>query len=82
MAGYEDDKAQLLKRMARIEGQVRGIAKMIENDRYCIEVLDQVSAVNKGLERVALALFREQGRQAVLGGHVRHGRPRRGEGRS
>lgn len=59
MAGYEDDKAQLLKRMARIEGQVRGIAKMIENDRYCIEVLDQVSAVNKGLERVALALFRE-----------------------
>jgi len=59
MAGYENDKDALLKRLARIEGQVRGIAKMIEDDRYCIEVLDQVSAVKKGLERVALSLFRE-----------------------
>jgi DNA-binding FrmR family transcriptional regulator len=59
MAGYEGDKDQLLKRMARLEGQVRGIARMIEDDRYCIEVLDQVSAVNKGLERVALSLFRQ-----------------------
>ena len=59
MPGYENDKEALLKRLARIEGQVRGIAKMIEDDRYCIEVLDQVSAVKKGLERVALSLFRE-----------------------
>jgi DNA-binding FrmR family transcriptional regulator len=59
MPGYENDKEALLKRLARIEGQVRGIAKMIEDDRYCIDVLDQVSAVKKGLERVALSLFRE-----------------------
>lgn len=59
MAAYENDKTALLKRMARIEGQVRGIARMIEEDRYCIDVLDQVSAVNKGLEKVALSLFRD-----------------------
>lgn len=59
MSGYSDDKAALLKRLARIEGQVRGIARMIEEDRYCIDVLDQVSAANKALERVALKLFRE-----------------------
>lgn len=59
MVGYDHDKDALLKRMARIEGQVRGIARMIEEDRYCIDVLDQVSAVNKALERVALSLFRE-----------------------
>jgi DNA-binding FrmR family transcriptional regulator len=59
MAGYEKDKDALLKRLARIEGQVRGIAKMVEDDRYCVDVLDQVSAVKKGLERVALTIFRE-----------------------
>ena len=50
MAAYEMQKADIAKRLARIEGQVRGIAGMIENDRYCIDVLDQISAVNKALE--------------------------------
>lgn len=59
MAGYEVDKDALLKRMVRIQGQVGGITRMIEDDRYCIDVLDQVSAVNKALERVALTLFRQ-----------------------
>jgi len=59
MPGYENDKDALLKRLARIEGQVRGIERMVDEDRYCIEVLDQVSAVNKALEKVALSLFRE-----------------------
>jgi DNA-binding FrmR family transcriptional regulator len=59
MAGYESDKRDLSRRLARIEGQVRGIARMVEEDRYCIDVLDQVSAVKKGLERVSLTLFRE-----------------------
>jgi DNA-binding FrmR family transcriptional regulator len=59
MPGYESDKEQLAKRLARIEGQVRGIAKMIEDDRYCIDILDQVSAVSKGLKVVALHLTRE-----------------------
>ena len=59
MAGYEHDKQALLKRLARIEGQVRGIARMVEDDRYCIEVLDQVSAITSGLQKVSLVLVRE-----------------------
>ena len=59
MPGYVSNKEQLAKRLSRIEGQVRGIAKMIEDDRYCIDVLDQVSAVSKALKVVALHLTRE-----------------------
>ena len=54
MNGYTQDKDAYLKRMRRIEGQVRGIAKMIDEDQYCIDVLTQVSAVTKALEAVAL----------------------------
>ena len=63
MNGYTQDKDAYLKRMRRIEGQVRGIAKMIENDQYCIDVLTQVSAVQTALEQVAVQ---------VLDSHVRH----------
>jgi DNA-binding FrmR family transcriptional regulator len=59
MAGYQQDKAALLKRLSRVEGQVRGIARMIEEDRYCVDVLDQVSAVTSALQKVALQLMRE-----------------------
>jgi DNA-binding FrmR family transcriptional regulator len=59
MYGYAKDKAAYLNRMRRIEGQVRGIAKMIEDDKYCIDVLTQVSAVTKALEAVALGLLDE-----------------------
>ncbi|MGH3915855.1 MAG: metal-sensitive transcriptional regulator [Pseudonocardiaceae bacterium] len=59
MNGYTEDKDAYLKRMRRIEGQVRGIAKMIENDGYCIDVLTQVSAATKALEAVALGLLDE-----------------------
>lgn len=59
MNGYTQDKDAYLKRMRRIEGQVRGIAKMIENDDYCIDVLTQVSAATKALEAVALSLLDE-----------------------
>ena len=59
MNGYAQDKDAYLKRMRRIEGQVRGIAKMIEGDQYCIDVLTQVSAATKALEAVALALLEE-----------------------
>jgi DNA-binding FrmR family transcriptional regulator len=45
--GYSDDKEAVLKRLARIEGQVRGIARMVEDDRYCIDVLTQINAVQK-----------------------------------
>ncbi len=57
MNGYTKDKDDFLKRMRRIEGQVRGIARMIEDDKYCIDVLTQVSAVNRALEAVALGLL-------------------------
>jgi CsoR family transcriptional regulator, copper-sensing transcriptional repressor len=59
--GY--DKDALTKRLRRIEGQVRGIEKMVEDDRYCVDVLTQISAVNKALESLAFE---------VLDDHVRH----------
>ena len=65
MNGYTDDKDAYLKRMRRIEGQVRGIAKMIEDDKYCIDVLTQVSAATKALEAVALGLLEEHLRHCV-----------------
>ena len=65
MNGYTQDKDAYLKRMRRIEGQVRGIAKMIENDEYCIDVLTQVSAATKALQAVALGLVDEHLRHCV-----------------
>ena len=65
MNGYTNDKDAYLKRLRRIEGQVRGIAKMIENDEYCIDVLTQVSAATKALEAVALGLLDEHLRHCV-----------------
>lgn len=57
MIGYIDNKENLLKRLRRAEGQVRGIARMVEEDTYCIDVLTQVAAATKALESVALALL-------------------------
>ena len=57
--GYAGTKGAHLKRMARIEGQVRGIARMIDEDKYCIDVLTQVSAATKALQAVGLALLEE-----------------------
>ena len=65
MTGYAKDKDSYLKRMRRIEGQVRGIARMIENDDYCIDVLTQVSAATKALEAVALGLLDEHLKHCV-----------------
>ena len=61
--GYHGDKEALVKRLHRIEGQVRGIEKMVEDDRYCIDVLTQIGAVSTALESLA---FR------ILDSHVRH----------
>lgn len=55
--GYSARKDDLAKRLRRIEGQVRGIAKMIDEDKYCIDVLTQISAVNSALRSVALNLL-------------------------
>lgn len=57
MRGYVDDKDELLKRLRRAEGQVRGLQRMIQDDVYCIDILTQVSATTKALETVALQLL-------------------------
>ena len=57
--GYSTNKDNYAKRLRRIEGQVRGIAKMIDDDKYCIDVLTQISAVNSALQYVALGLLDE-----------------------
>jgi len=61
--GYTMDKADYLKRLKRIEGQVRGLQRLIDEDTYCIDVLTQVSAVTKALQSVAVGLLDQ---------HVRH----------
>jgi len=57
--GYTQDKDAYLKRLRRIEGQVRGLQRMVEQDVYCIEVLTQVSAVTRALQAVALGLLED-----------------------
>jgi DNA-binding FrmR family transcriptional regulator len=57
--GYEDNKAAVLKRLRRVEGQVRGLQRMVEDDTYCIDVLTQVSAATKALQAVALSLLED-----------------------
>lgn len=59
MQGYHDKKPGVLARLKRIEGQTRGLIKMVDEDRYCIEVLDQVSAVTRALQAVAVELLGE-----------------------
>jgi len=61
--GYTATKDQLMSRLARVEGQVRGVTRMVEEDRYCIDVLTQISAAQAALDKIALGL---------LDGHARH----------
>ena len=65
--GYTATKDQLLKRLRRVEGQVRGIEGMVEDDRYCIDILTQISAVQAALDKVALGLLDEHAQHCVLG---------------
>lgn len=65
MRGYAHDKDDYAKRLRRIEGQVRGLARMIESDEYCIDVLTQVSATTKALQSVALGLMDEHLKHCV-----------------
>ena len=64
--GYADNKDDHLKRLRRIEGQVRGIARMVESDTYCIDVLTQVSAVTRALQAVSLGLLEEHIEHCVV----------------
>ena len=80
--GYSATKDQLLKRLRRVEGQVRGVQGMVDDDRYCIDVLTQISAIQAALDKVALGLLDEHARRCVIGQAVpagRFGQKRRGE---
>jgi DNA-binding FrmR family transcriptional regulator len=65
--GYTATKDQLLARLRRIEGQIRGIETMVEEDRYCIDVLTQISAARAALDKVALGLLDDHAHHCVLG---------------
>jgi CsoR family transcriptional regulator, copper-sensing transcriptional repressor len=57
MRGYNDDKGDYLTRLRRVEGQIRGLQRMVENDEYCIDVLTQISAATKALQSVSIGLL-------------------------
>jgi DNA-binding FrmR family transcriptional regulator len=66
--GYTATKDQLLKRLRRLEGQVRGVERMVEDDRYCIDVITQISAIQAALDKVALGLLDDHARHCIVGG--------------
>jgi CsoR family transcriptional regulator, copper-sensing transcriptional repressor len=65
--GYTADKDQLLKRLRRLEGQVRGVQGMVEEDRYCIDVVTQIQAIQGALDKVALGLLDAHARTCMKG---------------
>ncbi len=65
MPGYSANKDPLLKRLRRIEGQVRGVERMVEEDRYCIDVLTQITAAQAALDKVALELLSDHAKHCV-----------------
>ncbi len=65
--GYTADKEALIKRLHRIEGQIRGIEKMVTDDRYCIDIITQISAVSTALESVAFKILDEHVNHCVTG---------------
>lgn len=65
--GYTEDKDAVLKRLRRIAGQVRGIERMIEENRYCIDVVTQVTAIQAALDKVALELLSDHAAHCVVG---------------
>ena len=72
--GYSATREQLLNRLRRVEGQVRGVERMVEEERYCIDVITQIAAVQAALDKVALGLLDDHARHCVLGGGA-EGRP-------
>jgi DNA-binding FrmR family transcriptional regulator len=66
--GYTATKDQLLSRLRRVEGQVRGVERMVDEDRYCIDVLTQIGAIQAALDKVALGLLDDHARHCVIEG--------------
>ena len=69
--GYQASKDELLARLARVKGQVGGVERMVEQDRYCIDVLTQISAIQAALDKVALGLLDGHARTCVVGAPAR-----------
>jgi DNA-binding FrmR family transcriptional regulator len=65
--GYSDNKETVLKRLRRAEGQVRGVANMVEEDKYCIDILTQINAAQAALDKVALELVRDHAKHCMVG---------------
>jgi CsoR family transcriptional regulator, copper-sensing transcriptional repressor len=66
--GYSATKDQLIKRLRRLEGQVRGVERMVEEDRYCIDVLTQISAIQAALDKVALGVLNDHAEHCIVHG--------------
>jgi DNA-binding FrmR family transcriptional regulator len=65
--GYAENKDALLNRLRRIEGQVRGVQRMVDGDRYCIDIVTQVTAIEAALDKVALELLQDHAKHCVIG---------------
>jgi CsoR family transcriptional regulator, copper-sensing transcriptional repressor len=66
--GYTSTKDDLLKRLRRVEGQVRGVEGMVDEDRYCIDVVTQITAIQAALDKVALGLLEDHANHCIVGG--------------
>ena len=66
MRGYYENKEDVLARLKKIEGQIRGLQRMVEEDTYCIDILTQISAANSGLKKVAVGLLEDHIRPCVV----------------
>jgi DNA-binding FrmR family transcriptional regulator len=73
--GYAANREALLKRLNRVEGQVRGIHRMIDEDKYCIDILTQISATQAALDKVALELVRDHAKYCLSNDKIDHGNP-------
>ena len=71
--GYADNKEGLLRRLKRAEGQVRGVYRMVEDDKYCIDILTQISATQAALDKVALELVRDHAKYCLSNDEINHG---------
>lgn len=71
--GNPEHKQAITKRLSRAEGQVRGVAKMVENDTYCIDILTQISAIHAALDKVALELLRDHTAHCLTNDAINHG---------
>ena len=65
--GYSENKAGLVKRLNRIEGQIRGLSKMVTDDKYCIDIITHISAARAALDKVAVELIRDHARHCLSG---------------